>query len=54
MGDVLGLNGGVDRDPAQVGELQRACRVGDLEALLQERLELIPDALAPVAEAFST
>jgi len=51
MGHGLGLDRGVDRDPRQVPELERAARMGHPQRLGQERIELVPDLLAPVADA---
>lgn len=49
-GDVLGLNGGVDRDPRQVPGAQRTALMSHPQALGQQQVELVAQAPAPVAE----
>ena len=48
--DRLGLHGGVDRDPLEVLRAQRPTVMGDPQALGQKKLELIAEALAPMAQ----
>jgi hypothetical protein len=49
-GDVLGLHGGVDRDPRQVPGAQRATCVRHPQALGQQQVEPLAQPLPPVAE----
>ena len=49
-GDVLGLHGGVDRDPRQVPGAQRPAVVRHPQALGQQQVQLVAQALPPVAE----
>ena len=48
-GDGLGLNGGVHRHPLEIARPQRTSRVRDPQALGQQKLELVAEALPPVA-----
>ena len=48
--DRLGLDGGVDRDPLEVLRAQRPTVMGDPQALGQEKLELVAEPLAPMAQ----
>ena len=49
--DGLGLHGGVDRDPLEVLRAQRAGLVRDPQALGQQKLELLAEALPPMAQS---
>jgi hypothetical protein len=48
--DVLGLYGGVDRNPCQVLSAQGAYRVRYAQALGQQQLQLVAQSLAPMAQ----
>src|SRR5256884_7578030 len=49
-GDVLGLHGGIDRDPRQILRPQRPALVRHPQALGQEKFQLAAEALAPMAQ----
>jgi hypothetical protein len=49
-GDVLGLHGGIDRDPRQILRPQRPALVRHPQALGQEDFQLAAQALAPMAQ----
>jgi hypothetical protein len=49
-GDVLGLHRGVDRDPRQIPGAQRSAVVRHPQALGQQQVQLVAQALPPVAE----
>src|SRR5262249_9539386 len=49
-GDVLGLHGGIDRDPRQIPRPQRPALVRHPQALGQEKFQLAAEALAPMAQ----
>jgi len=49
-GDGLGLNGSVHRHPLEVARPQRTGLVRDPQALGQQKLQLVAEPLAPVAE----
>src|SRR6516164_2026534 len=49
-GDVLGLHGGIDRDPRQILRPQRSALVRHPQALGQEKFQLAAEALAPMAQ----
>src|SRR5262249_44875942 len=49
-GDVLGLHGGIDRDPRQIPRPQRPTLVRHPQALGQEKFQLAAEALAPMAQ----
>lgn len=50
VGDVLGLHRGVDADALQVTGLHGAGVVGDAQALGEQQLQLVAEALAPVRQ----
>src|SRR5437762_7949662 len=49
-GDVLGLHGGIDRDPRQILRPQRPALVRHPQALGEEKFQLVAEALAPMAQ----
>src|SRR5262249_25415887 len=49
-GDVLGLHGGIDRDPRQILRPQRPALVRHPQAFGQEKFQLAAEALAPMAQ----
>jgi hypothetical protein len=49
-GDVLGLHGGIDCDPRQILCPQGPTLVRHPQALSQEKLQLVAEALAPMAQ----
>ena len=49
-GDVLGLHGGIDRDPRHILRPQRPALVRHPQALGQEKFQLAAEALAPMAQ----
>src|SRR5258708_6553094 len=49
-GDVLGLHGGIDRDPRQILRPQRPALVRHPQALGQEKFQFAAEALAPMAQ----
>src|SRR5258708_36432562 len=49
-GDVLGLHGGIDRDPRQILRPQRPALVRHPQALGQEKFQLAADSLAPSSQ----
>src|SRR5262245_56168155 len=48
--NVLGLHGGIDRDPRQILRPQRPALVRHPQALGQEKFQLAAEALAPMAQ----
>jgi hypothetical protein len=48
--DVLGLHGGVDRNPLEITTSQCAGHVCHAQALGQEKFQLVAEPLAPVAQ----
>jgi hypothetical protein len=51
-GDVLGLHGGIDRDPRQILRPKRPALVRHPQALGQENFQLAAEALGPMARNF--
>src|SRR5256886_5875320 len=49
-GDVLGLHGGIDRDPRQILRPQRPALVRHPQALGEEKFQRVAEALAPMAQ----
>ncbi len=49
-GNGLGLHRGVHRDPLEIVGPQRADRVGNAQALSQQKFQLVAEPLAPMAQ----